>query len=157
MSFDRHDEEVLHVVKEVAAGALESGGAALVVNEEPTGSGTLVTLCLTPQNPSACAVVVQLDHEAQISLFLGPDGTTATLELWDEDRAALLRTLKELLTAVVEGRYEQKVKVTGRKNPRIAVKGVFALEDGPRKHSYWGGTAADLGDKKWHLRKFVAY
>ena len=157
MSYDRHDEQVLQVVKDVAAGALRVGGAGLVVNEEPTGGGTLVTFELSPQNPSACAVVVQPDHEAQISLFMGPDGTEATLELWDEDRAALLRTLRELLTAVVEGRYEQKVKVTGGENRRIAVKGVFALEDGARKHSYSGSTAADLGDMEWHLRRFVAY
>jgi hypothetical protein len=157
VSFDRHDEEVLQVVREVAADALESRAAALVVNEESSGGGTLVTFRLTPQNSSACAVVVQPDYDAQISLFLGPDETTATLELWDEDRGALIETLRELLSAVVEGRYEQKVKVTGRKNRRLSVKGMFALEDGPREHSYSGGTAADLGDKKWHLRKFVAY
>jgi hypothetical protein len=157
VSFDRHDEEVLHVVREVVAGALESGDAALVVNEEPSGGETLVTFWLTPQNPSACAVVIQPDYDAQISLFLGPDETTATLELWDEDRGGLIETLRELLTAVVEGRYEQEVKVTGRKNRRLNVKGVFALENGQREHSYSGATSADLGDKKWHLRKFVAY
>jgi hypothetical protein len=66
---DHQVDEALHVVKEIAAGTLESGGAAVVVNEETTGGRTLVTFWLTPENPSARAVVVQPDHDARISLF----------------------------------------------------------------------------------------
>jgi hypothetical protein len=156
VDLEPHAQEVLGVVQDVAASPLEGGRARITIEHDPRPDYP-AWFDLVPEDPQACPVTVQPDYSAQVSLFLGPPGATATLEIWDEDRACVLETIREVLTAVVEGRYEQKVKATGRKHRSIRVRGVFDFDGGRSKHSYAGPTTADLGDSKWHTRRFVAY
>jgi hypothetical protein len=89
---------------------IDTGRARIGIAFDATRDWARCRFDLAPDDPQACHVTVQPDHAEQVSLFLGPAGLTATLEIWDDDRAVLLDQLRTLLTAVVEGRYEQRVK-----------------------------------------------
>ncbi len=67
-----------------------------------------------------------------MDMFLGPEPTTASYEFWRDDRPANLALLRELLEAVVTGRYQQTVETSKRGS--ITVTGRFDLASGEHTH-----------------------
>jgi hypothetical protein len=118
-------DDALLIVEGVATDAAEGGRARITVEHSNDG-GTLIRLM--PTNGRACEVSLLADYPPQMDMFLGPEPTTASYELWEDDHPANLTHLRELLEAIVAGRYEQTIK-TYKRN-RIQVTGCFDLPSG---------------------------
>jgi hypothetical protein len=92
------NEDIRRAVEEVAADALREGRGYLRLVEWGVE--------LTPQNPSACPVSFAVQSEEEVSLFVGRYSTT--VDIYDPDPSSLLVTLKEYVTAIIEGRSRRK-------------------------------------------------
>jgi hypothetical protein len=88
-------------------------------------------------------------------MFLGPEPTTISFEFWSDDRPANLTQLRELLEAVVAGRYEQTVKTSKRNS--ITVTGRFDLVGGERIHTVSGRASAAVRPGETYTLKFEPY
>jgi hypothetical protein len=122
------NEHIRRAVEEVAADALREGRGYLRVVEWGVE--------LSPQNPSACPVSFEVQSEEEVSLFVGRYGTT--VDIYDPDPGSLLATLKEYVTAIIEGRYEEEVRLAREHEETILGKatGVFHLDRGDQEHRY---------------------
>jgi hypothetical protein len=128
---DPGTDEALRVVEGVAKEAVEAGRARIIVEHDEGVAGMLISL--VPADGRACAVSLVADHPPQMDMFLGPEPTTVSYELWRDDWPENLRRLRERLEAVVAGRYEQTIE-TGKRNS-ITVTGRFDLADGEETHT----------------------
>jgi hypothetical protein len=90
-----------------------------------------------------------------VQLFLGSEPTIATLELWSDDRQLNLARLRELLTAVVKGRYEQTIET--RKRNRINVEGRFQLPTGEESHEHATQASAAVKPGETYVLRFQPY
>jgi len=135
------------VVQDVAKEAVEAGRAQITVAHSDGVAGMLISL--VPANDRACAVSLVADRPPQMDMFLGPEPTTASYEFWRDDRPANLTRLRELLTAVVAGRYEQMIE-TGKRT--IKVTGRFELADGEVTHTEVGRPSSAKPGERYTLR-----
>lgn len=131
MEHDPGTVEALQVVEDVAWDAIDAGRADVSVAHSDGVGGLLISLA--PLNARACAVSLAADYPPQIVMFLGPEPTNVTYEFWRDDRPENLRRLRELLEAVVSGRYEQTIET--HKRNHIGVTGRFDLPGGVHIHS----------------------
>jgi hypothetical protein len=92
-------QRALAVVREVAGDLLAAGQAQLDVEDD-------YQIKLTPTKPAACPVVIRVS-DLDIWLELGPDQWSH--ELWQPDEDERLRQLRLCLSAVIAGRYEERV------------------------------------------------
>ena len=143
---ERHKQDALKVVYAVAGEALERGAATLETKWEEAPAGRFELYELWPKTPGACPVEIAV-WEHQIELYLGEGHLH---ELWQKDPAERLEELRRCLTAVVAGRYEEKVEDEGRK-----FVGTFHTPDGPETFAHTG--AIDYGaPRRRTFRPYVA-
>jgi hypothetical protein len=152
MEHDPGTDAALLIVEDVARDAVERGRAEITVQRRDDG-GTLIRL--RPANGRACDVSLLADYPPQMDVFLGPEPTTARYELWEDDHLANLTHLRELLGAVVAGRYEQTVK-TYKRN-RIHVTGCFTLPSGRHTHSHSTEASGAVKPGETYTLKFEPY
>lgn len=117
----------------VASGPVNSGQASVEVFTDD-GAGKVggrvpppVGVALTPLRADACPVSVLTDTPGEAYVEVGRHGTR--FELWEREGQGFDSAVRGLVEAVVEGRYEEWVRL-GRNERRVAAKGVFHLEDG---------------------------
>ncbi len=119
------------MVEDVAREVVAAGRARITVEQSDGARGWLIRL--VPANARACTVSLVADHPPRMDMFLGSDPTAARYEFWGHDWSENVKRLRELLEAVVAGRYEQTI-AKQTKN-RITVTGRFHLPDGEHTHS----------------------
>ncbi len=121
-----HEREVLQRVMAVVRPLVDRGLASVETVRHPDDGFGSTPPCIgvRPTSPTACPITVQIDHERQVTLFMGEP---TWCEGWEDDRDAYLDWIEDAVRAVVEGRYEEWVKPGTRQ-----AKGVFHLPDGPR-------------------------
>jgi hypothetical protein len=152
MAHGHGTDEALLIVEDVAREAVEEGRARITL-EHSDGDGTFIRL--VPANGRACSLSLLADYPPQIDMFLGPEPTTASYELWKDDQLANLKHLRELLEAVVAGRYEQTIK-TYKRN-RIKVTGCFDLPSGEHTHSNATETSDAVKPGETYTLRFEPY
>lgn len=124
---DAFADEVLRVVREEAADVVGDGSGQL--EEGHDGGGTFIRL--VPTNPAACALTVYPDYP---TLCLGPEQHTTEMFGPEETR---LRELRQLVRAVIAGRYEWRHRQVTRRilfirlGPYTQLVGTFHTDDGP--------------------------
>lgn len=149
------DHEVVNLIADIAREPLAENRASLSASRVPVGGNNhLDSVQLDPTNLHACPVSLAVLSESQVNLFLGPSRRSATLEIWEDERSAAMSCLRELVTAVVDGRYEQRVKVRGR---RLRIKGVFHLPGRELKHSYSGPTDEPNTSRGWTVLSYEPF
>lgn len=129
MEHDPGTDEALRVVEDVAREPVEGGRARIVVEHSDGVGGWLIKL--VPANGRACAVSLAAGYPPHMDMFLGPEPTTVSYEFWRDDWPGNLTRLRELLEAVVAGRYEHTIQT--RKRNSITVTGRFR-SSGRRAH-----------------------
>lgn len=145
--------EALRVVEDVAGEAVEAGRARINIEHSAGIAGQLITL--EPLNARACRVSVAADYPPQIEMWLGPAPTAASYEFWRDDRAENLRRLRELLEAVVDGRYAQTVET--HKRNRFTVTGRFDLPSGEHMHTDVTGATGAVNPNEVYTLQFEPY
>jgi len=141
------------VVEDVAREAVEEGKAGITVEHADDIPGWLIQL--RPVNPLACAVSLAADHPPQIDMFLGPEPTTVRYEFWRDHHAANLTLLRDLLRAVVAGRYRQTI--TTRRRNRISLTGRFDLPSGEHTHSAETTASGAVEPGETYMLQFEPY
>lgn len=63
---------------------------------------------MEPAKAEAAPLVVQPDSRKQVTFFLGR--SNAVYEFFSDDRAEVLNEIRHVVDAVLEGRYEERVK-----------------------------------------------
>ncbi|MDQ3739674.1 MAG: hypothetical protein M3389_01900 [Actinomycetota bacterium] len=117
------------MVREAAAGVVRDGRARLGEGEHAEGGRHLA---LTPANPAACALTVWPDYP---TLCLGGDEGSCT-ELFG-DEATRLRELRDLVEAVIAGRFSWRRRQVRRRflflrfGPTTQFVGTFDTPGGP--------------------------
>jgi hypothetical protein len=142
------DQDVYRVVEEVAAAALRGGRASLRLDEHG--------VTLQPHDASASPVGLTVQSDEEVSLFVGHYGTT--VDIYDRDPSSLLETLKEFVAAIIDGRYEEEVRLAKESRGRILGKarGVFHL--GPRDHEITYSYVPSLGRREpWQRLTYSPY
>jgi hypothetical protein len=152
MEHEPGTDAALLIVEDVARDAVEGGRAQITV-ERSDDAGAFIRLM--PTNGRACAVSLLADYPPQLDMFLGPEPTTASYEMWDDDHLANLTHLRELLEAVVAGRYKQAIK-TYKRN-RIHVTGCFELPSGEHTHAHATEALGPVKPGETYTLKFEAY
>ena len=110
---EAHRAAVLQLVCEVAADVLVHGCADLELTTETSPFGETSVLRLRPVDPGAAAVELRVEY-GQIALDVG----RSTWEIWQPDHGERLDRLRDLLIAVIEGRYVERVE-RGRVGPKL--------------------------------------
>jgi hypothetical protein len=107
---DPHEQEVLSELIGCVrkAGAEDRCRIEVELAREGDDDGPPTVLTLIPSNPSAAALGVQLDHDAQITFYLGRHQSVA--EDFNRDRAELLHTVGYFAQVVLAGEYREYVK-----------------------------------------------
>ena len=141
------NEDIRRAVEEVAADALREGRACLRLVEWGVE--------LSPKNGSACPVSFEVQSEDEVSLYVGRYGTT--VDIYDPDPGSLLATLKEYVTAIIEGRYEEEVRLAETQENMLGkARGVFHLDRGDQEHRY--SYVASWGRRgPWQRLTYAAY
>jgi 3'-phosphoadenosine 5'-phosphosulfate sulfotransferase len=141
------NEDIRRAVEEVAVDALREGRARLRLVEWGVE--------LAPESPSACPVSLEIQSEEEVSLYVGRYGTT--VDIYDPDPGSLLATLKEYVAAIIEGRYEEEVRLAEtQENVLGKARGVFHLDRGDQEHRY--SHVPSLGRRgPWQRLTYGAY
>lgn len=119
--------QVQRVVREAAADVVEDGSARI----EHARDGGGDHLRLIPANPAACSLRIYPDYP---TLCMGPEGTTTEMSGPEDAR---LRELRQLVRAVIEGRYSwERRQITRRLfgfrlGAFTQLVGSFQTDDGP--------------------------
>ena len=150
MEHDPGTAEALRVVEDVAKETMEEGRARITV--ERSDGGWFISLI--PANPRACAVSLTADYPPQIDMFLGPEPTTASYEFWRDSWPENLTLLRDLLEAVIAGRYEQTID---KRRRGLTVTGRFDLPAGEHTHSETGRAPEGLGSREPYVLHFEPY
>jgi hypothetical protein len=153
MELDPGTAEALRVVEEIATEAVARGAAQVAVEYDDGVAGLLITLA--PTNARACPVAVTADYPPKIDMFLGPEPTTVSYEFWQDDWPGNLLRLRELLEAVVAGRYEQTIKT--RKRDSIEVTGRFELPERLETHEVATRASAAVKPNEAYTLHFEPY
>jgi hypothetical protein len=95
------------VIQQVFGDTVSADRATIDVRRSTGAAGWFIDV--VPANPSACPISVLADSPPQIDLFIGSEPIRASLELWEDDRERNLSRLREMVRAIAEGRYEQRV------------------------------------------------
>lgn len=142
------NEDIRRAVEEVAADALRDGRGCLRVVEWGVE--------LSPQNPSACPVSFVVQSEEEVSLLVGRYGTM--VDIYDPDPRSLLATLKDYVTAIIEGRYEEEVRLAREHAETILAqaRGVFHLDGGDQDHHY-SSVASLARPGPWQRLTYATY
>jgi hypothetical protein len=104
-------DEVVSIVRETAAKAGVQDRCQVDLEEGVGEVPTIVTL--EAANPKAAKLLIQLDHEAQITFYVGRHGTVA--EDFNRNEAELLETVRSFVLLAISGNYRECVKESERK------------------------------------------
>jgi hypothetical protein len=74
-------------------------------SRDPEGAPTIIYL--RPANPMAATLGVQLDHDAQITFYVGRHGTV--VEEFNRNRDELLGAVRSFVLLVISGNYREYV------------------------------------------------
>jgi hypothetical protein len=130
----RFEADCVRVFSEAAQEAVNAGIASLEEGQDGGGS----YLRLTPHQPSACQITLYADYP---TLCLGPEQHCTEMFGSEESR---LRELRQLVQAVIEGRYEwEHRQVTKRvlffRYRYTELRGTFHTDEGPWVFTRMGG------------------
>lgn len=90
--------------------ALADGRAT--VEFEPLGDDGEVpaTLTIEPAKPTACPLTLAFDVPRELYVSIGRHGTS--IEIWEQTDESFAAVVAELTSAVIDGRYVERVRVT---------------------------------------------
>ena len=151
------EQRVLAVADGVLAPLVDEGRARIVVSPAVGSQGALISI--TPTLESACPVKIHCDEPGELDLYVGRHELTTHLwkgrEWGRGDTGALEDELREWLTAIAAGRYEEEVRLT--RNGKVGSgRGVVDLPSGPWRFKYSdASTITKRG--QWQRVEYTAY
>jgi hypothetical protein len=154
---DPDERRVAAVVESVIAPLVERGRATLAV--EPANESIGARFEIAPANAGACPVTILCDDPGDLDLLVGRHGLTTHIYRAREwacgEHAGLEVELRAWLTALVEGRYEEQVRLTAG-GAAAKGRGCLQLESGPLRFTYSSlGTLGKRGP--WQKVEYTAY
>jgi hypothetical protein len=124
------DPELVRTVRSLAADVVAAGRARLEVRAAGRPDGAPAGFALTPSEPEACAVRVDVEVPGRAHVELGRHGTV--LDVWDAGESGAVRdVVAEVVRAALAGAYEEWVKVDAAGRPR-ATFGLLHTDGGDR-------------------------
>jgi hypothetical protein len=139
------------------ARSFADGRASIEVSPASGSQGALIEI--RPALETACPVTIHCEAPGDLDLYVGRHMLTTHLcktGEWERgDFAALEDELREWLTALVAGRYEEHVRLT-RDGDAGKGRGVLELASGPWRFTY--SNAGTLGRRgPWQKVVYTAY
>jgi hypothetical protein len=157
---DPDEKEVLSKVIDAVrqAGAEKRCRIEIQLAKESGDDGPPTILTLIPSNPQAAVLGIQLDHEAQITFYVGRHQSVA--EDYNRDRAKLLGTVRSFVMLALSGSYREYVKLTDGPGHKAISKFQWPDDGKPGGFTYnvwlphrW----SSLGRKGWQEEAYEAY
>jgi hypothetical protein len=127
-----HEEIVVRIAEEVIGPLVQEGRARLEVGKERYGA----VVTIEPARADACPVSIYCESVGEINLDIGR--YSLTTHIWESrDPVEFERRLVEYLTAIVEGRYEEKVRLRLDDETQAGKgRGTLHLSSGPQRFTY---------------------
>lgn len=113
---------VLEILKGAAAAPLAERRAALDWSADESAGDRPAVVEIKPARPDAAPLVVAVDRPGEAYIDVGLHGTH--FELWEREGEPFDRALRRIAVAVIDGRYEEWVRL-GSGGRLIAAKGLF--------------------------------
>lgn len=106
---DEFRDEVLSLIRDVVRQAGVETRTTVDMDEgSPSPDGAPTIIYLRPANPKAAELGIQLDHEAQVTFYVGRHATVA--EEFNRDRAELLDAIRSYVLLAISGNYHEYVR-----------------------------------------------
>ena len=132
MRLEPHEEVVGRIAEDIVGPLVQEGRARLEVVKEPHGA--FVTI--EPARADACPVSIYCESVGEVNLDIGR--YSLTTHIWEsKDPVEFERRLVDYLTAIVEGRYEEKVRLRLDDETQAGKgRGTLHLSSGPQRFTY---------------------
>jgi len=132
-----HEQRVVDVVDDVLAPLVADGRVLVAISPASDVRGALIEV--RPSRAGACPVTIHCDAPGDLDLYVGRHELTTHIwksREWKLGRfEALGAELRDWLTALVAGRYEEEVRLTDSGEPGKG-RGTIHLEGGPHRFTY---------------------
>ena len=141
----------------VVASLVAEGRAKLRVTPAGTDHGAFIEV--RPTQNEACPVTIHCEAPGDLDFYVGRHALTTHIcktREWERGNyAALEHELRDWMSALIAGRYEEEVRLT--KNGQTGKgRGVIQLPNGPRRFTY--SNVATLGDREpWQKVTYAPY
>jgi hypothetical protein len=157
MNLAPDEQRVLAAVESVLGPLVAEGRARLDVSPAAGSRGALIEI--KPARESACPVTIHCEAPGNLDLYVGHHKLTTHIWKTGEwkrgDFAALEDELREWLTALTAGRYEEAVRLTHNGDAGKG-HGRLELSTGPSRFKY--SNAPTLGRRgPWQKVAYTAY
>ena len=153
-ALEAHVRLVAEIVDDVLGACFRGERATLEV--EGVGPNGETSFTIRPTRQDACPVVLHCDIPGEVEFFMGRYSLAG--HIWESKNPPKFeRELREYLTAIVEGRYEEKVRLLREDESRAGKgKGTFHPPTGPATFSY--SNLSTLGGRgPWQRVEYAPY